>query len=245
MVKLRNILSTICLCPLILANFAYGDEVTTDQRFWYIGSEIGIVEPVIKKFRHTKSNSDFILKRSEMYSGKIGYSYYPQMAIEFSATHQPKYRLHYILPEIDTGLGVTIPKTLGATKVISDIYMINLVYDLEKIHNVTPFVILGAGIAQVKVKPTSSRFDLMDIEYFKLKSSRTNCFAWQIGLGFSKDLSPNFSIDLAAKLQVAHSIKIKYDTFDMTTQQFLPASPIKKTIGVGEFGIGFTYRLPI
>lgn len=30
----------------------------------------------------------------------------------------------------------------------------------------------------------------------------------------------------------------------MKTGQFLPAKPIKKTIGVGEFGIGFTYRLP-
>ncbi|KDO02830.1 hypothetical protein REISMN_04920 [Rickettsia tamurae subsp. buchneri] len=30
----------------------------------------------------------------------------------------------------------------------------------------------------------------------------------------------------------------------MRTGQFVPANPIKKTIAIGEFGVGFTYRLP-
>lgn len=101
-------------------------------------------------------------------------------------------------------------------------------------------------MARVKVSSASSRWDLMNVEYFRIKTTRSNCFAWQVCLGFSKELSSNFSIDAALKLQAAHAIKINYATLDMKTQQFIiPATPIKKTIGVGEFGIGFTYRLPI
>ncbi len=122
--KLPKILSTIYIYSLFFAN-AQADEITADQRFFYIGTEAGIVEPVIKKFRHS-SGSDFTLKRSKMYSGKIGYSFYPQMAIEFSVTHQPKYRLHYVLPQKELAPSLIIPQTPGITKVISNIYMVNL-----------------------------------------------------------------------------------------------------------------------
>ena len=41
------------------------------------------------------------LKQSRMYGGRIGYSFYPNMAVEISGTHQPKYRLAYRLPAVD------------------------------------------------------------------------------------------------------------------------------------------------
>ncbi|WP_341756591.1 MULTISPECIES: outer membrane protein [unclassified Candidatus Tisiphia] len=240
--KLQKILFTIYICLLVVTK-AHADEIKAEQRFFYIGTEAGIVEPVVKKFRHS-SGTGFTLKRSKMYSGKIGYSFYPQMAIEFSIMHQPKYRLHYVLPQQEVA-GLIIPQTPGITKIISNVYMLNLVYDFDQIKEITPFVTLGAGIAQVKIRSTSSRWDLMDVEYFKIRATRSNCFAWQVGLGLSKDLSSNFSINIAAKLQAAHSIKINYDTLDVKTQKFIPATPIKKTIGVGEFGLGFIYKLPI
>ncbi|MFY9589353.1 outer membrane protein [Rickettsia endosymbiont of Halotydeus destructor] len=247
MIKLSKIFTVICIYYFgIIVGIAYAEEeVGADQRFLYIGAEGGIVEPVVSKFRHKHSNTEITLKRSAMYSGKIGYIFYPQMAIEFSATYQPKYRLHYVLPQQDLSNGLTIPKTPGKTKVVSNIYMMNLIYDFQEVKTFTPFVIFGAGIAQVKVKATSSKWDLINTEYFKVKRTTTNCFAWQAGFGVSKYVTPNFSIDLAAKLQVAQNVKIKYNTLNIDTQQFTPANPIKKTIGIGEFGIGFTYKLPI
>lgn len=241
MTKLSKILVAVTMC--YLASFAYANEQNiSTNNFLYIGGEYGLVEPVIKKFRHKHSGSDIVLKRSKMYSLKLGYSYYPQMAIELSATYQPKYRLNYTLPE-----NGVIPKTKGSTRVSSNIYMLNLIYDLNQVKGLTPFVILGGGIAQVKFRPTSSAWNspMGTIDYFKIKKQRHNCLAWQIGLGFSKDITSNLSIDATAKLQVVHNIKIKYDTLNMTTWLFAPAKPIKKTIGVGEFGIGFTYKLPI
>ncbi|MCC8417004.1 MAG: outer membrane beta-barrel protein [Rickettsia endosymbiont of Bryobia graminum] len=245
MARLSKILLSVSVYSL--APFAYADDYNiSTNNFLYIGGEYGVVEPVVKKFRHQHSGSDLVLKRSKMYSVKLGYSYYPQMAIEFSATYQPKYRLNYTLPETATIMGA-IPKTKGTTKVSSNVYMINLIYDLNKVKELTPFVILGGGLAQVKFRPTISVWNspVGPIDYFRVKKQRHNCLAWQVGLGFSKDITSNFSIDVAAKLQAVSNIKIKYDTLDISTGLFNRAKPIKKTIGVGEFGIGFTYKLPI
>lgn len=122
--------------------------------------------------------------------------------------------------------------------------MLNLIYDLEKIKTFTPFVILGGGIAQVKVKSTSSKWSVINGDYFKVRRTHKNCVAWQAGLGVSQDVTSNLSIDATAKLQTAYRVRINYDTLDMKTGQFVPANPIKKTIAVREFGVGFTYRLP-
>ncbi len=233
-------------CCLFFSSITCANLQDVKSDFFYLGVEGGLVEPVQSKFRHKNadnSHTSITLKRSSMYSAKVGYSFYPQMALEFSATHQPKYRLGYTLPEQNLAEGVVIPKTPGTTRVISNIYMLNLIYDLQKVNGLTPFVIAGAGVANVKIKSTSSRAELLNSEYFIIKKNSTNCLAWQMGVGVSKEIAANFSIDATVKLQVAHNIKIKYDTLDPGTQKFLPAKPIKKTIGVGEFGIGFTYRL--
>ncbi|HJD60731.1 MAG TPA: outer membrane beta-barrel protein [Rickettsia endosymbiont of Columbicola hoogstraali] len=242
MIKLLQ-LFTVAL-SIFITNTVFAEENINEQTGFYIGGEGGVVEPVISKFRHKHSDTEIILKRADMYSGKIGYTIYPQISVEFSATYQPKYRLHYVLPPQNLSNGLTIPKTPGNTRVFSNIYMLNLIYDLEEMNGITPFVIIGGGIAQVKVKPTSSKWDVINSDYFNVRKTHKNCAVWQVGLGVSKSLSSNFSVDLTAKLQTVYRVSINYDTLDMKTGQFLPAKPIKKTIGVGEFGIGFTYRLP-
>ncbi|MFV9890991.1 MAG: outer membrane protein [Rickettsia conorii subsp. raoultii] len=236
---MTKLLKLFFITIIISNNIAFAKETG-----FYIGAEGGIVEPVVSKFRHKHSNTKIILKKSSMYSGEIGYIIYPQIAIEFSATYQPKYRLHYLLPQQNLSNGLTIPKTPGNTTVLSNIYMLNLIYDLEKIKTFTPFVILGGGIAQVKVKPTSARWSVINSDYFKVRKTHKNCVAWQAGLGISQDVTSNLSIDATAKLQTACRVRINYDTLDMKTGQFVPANPIKKTIAIGEFGVGFTYRLP-
>ncbi len=243
MIKLHKILHIMCMCFLTFVN-AQADEVNADQRFFYIGTEAGIVEAMMKVFHHN-SYSNFFLKKSKMYSGKIGYSFYPQMAIEFSAIHQPQYQLHYVLPHMDVTPSVIVLQTSQFTQVVSDVYMVNLVYDFNKVEEITPFVILGVGVAQVKIRPDLCYYDLIDMQYFKINTTRNNDFAWQVCIGFSKDLSSSFSIDLAVKLQATHLIKIKHDILDINVQQFIPAILIKKAIRVGEIGIGFTYKLMI
>ena len=244
----KRIVLLICVSNFYVSS-AYAESetegVNLDQRFLYFGIEGGIAEPVVKKFRHKNSGSDFVLKKSEMFGVKFGYSFYPQMAIGLSAAHQPKYRLHYTIPPQTLTSGDIIPETSGSTKVVSNVFMLNATYDLAQVKGITPFVIMAAGLAQVQVKPASLQWQVINADYFRIRKTNNNCFAWQIGLGLAKDLTTNFSINISGKLQTVHNIRIKYETLDFASQAFVPAIPIKKTVGVGEFAIGFTYKLPI
>lgn len=261
---MKKIISSLALTSTILiySQVAYAEQSASD-RYFYIGGELGISEPLIKAFEHEESKTKIRLKKSEMLGAKVGYSFYPNMMIELSGTYQPTFKLAYKLPETPVPIpgmpGVAIPETPGKTKVYANVYTLNLVYEadpLAAIAGIKPYVIFGAGVTKVVVKPTTSDWKsplpFGDITYFKIRKTTTYCPTWQAGVGFGRDLADNFSVDISAKLQVVHNIKINYDTLDMrtflttggVTKTFNPANPIKKTIGVGEFALGFTYKLP-
>ncbi|MDP4709131.1 MAG: outer membrane beta-barrel protein [Rickettsiaceae bacterium] len=250
----------VFLASSILLSSTIGLADNAEDRYVYVGTELGLSEPIVKSFDHKAEagTTTMRLKQSRMFGGRVGYAFYPGMMIELSGTHQPKYRLAYRLPSVSFSLfpggpNVTIPRTNGETKVSANVFTLNLIYEMQKqFLGVKPYVIFGAGVAQVSIRPTSSTTDVFasagksDKEvFFKVKKNKINCYVWQFGGGFTKDLGDNLSIDLGAKLQVVNDIKIKYDTFDVKIQNFSAAKPIKKTIGVGEFTLGFTFKLPV
>ncbi len=107
-------------------------------------------------------------------------------------------------------------------------------------------------MAKISVKPTISYLptDFLgvgsgNIAYFKIKKNNQNCFAWQAGLGFSNDITDKLAIDFGVKMQVVNNIKVKYQKLNSNTNSFEEVSPIKKTIGVGEFAMGLTYKFPL
>ena len=133
--------------------------------------------------------------------------------------------------------GGAIPETPGITKVSANTFTLNLIYEMQKMKSlaVKPYVIFGAGVAKISVKPTISYLptDFLgvgsgNIPYFKIKKNNQNCFAWQAGLGFSKDINDKLAIDFGAKMQVVNNIKVKYQTLNMVTNSFDEANPIKK-----------------
>ena len=227
------------------------------EKYWYIGAEAGISDPVVKSFTHKESNTVIRLKKSHIYSGIIGYSFYPGMMIEISGTYQPKYRMAYTLPKQSLSSlvqGLSIPETYGITPVSTNVFMVNFIYEMMAITSmaIKPYVIGGAGIAKIATKPNVSYWQApaflkmgTNVPYFKIKKNSQNCFAWQVGVGINKDVTNNFSVNLSAKMQVVKDIKIKYQTLNVKTNSFDEAQPIKKTIGVGEFAIGLTYKLPL
>ena len=238
---MKNIICSFGLCVTFL-NAAYAEDVLDNHmdRYVYIGTEFGLSDPIKKSFRHEESNTRMRLKKSHMYGGRIGYSFYPNMMIEISGTYQPKYRMAYRLPEkLVAGVGV-LPETSGITKVTSNVFTVNLIYEMQKMTSLSikPYVIFGVGMAKISVKPNA------DIPYFKIKKNNQNCFAWQAGLGLSKDITDKLAIDFGAKMQVVNNIKVKYQTLN-NTNSFDEATPIKKTIGVGEFTMGLTYKFPL
>lgn len=254
--KIKKILSTSLLVGSVILPISnvYAENI---DKYLYVGGELGLSEPVVTSFVHKTSTTKFRLKQSEMYGGRIGYSFYPGMMIEVSGTHQPKYGLTYVLPSFNVplpgGASITVPKTPGKTKVTSNVYTVNWIYELPpQFLGLKPYAIVGAGVAKISVKPTVTTTDALapiglgnSFKFFRLRKSNTNCLTWQAGGGIAKDIAENFSIDVGAKLQVVNDIKIKYDKFDIKTQSFISQSPIKKTIGVWEFTAGFTFKIPL
>ncbi len=250
---------TVLLMSVILLSIGSANANNAEYRYIYIGTELGISEPVVKNFVDKDTDAKFRLKQSTMIGGRIGYSFYPNMMIELSATYQSKYGLTYLLPLKSTGINIPgvgaidIPKTPGRTKVSGNVYTANFIYEFSPVFaQVKPYVILGAGIARVSIKPTITTTPALALiglgnkfEFFRIKKNTVNCLAWQIGGGIAKDLSENISIDFGAKLQVVNDIKVKYDTFDIKAQSFVAQKPIKKTIGVGEFTLGFMFKIPV
>lgn len=259
---MKNIIKHIpagLLCSALVMNTALANDQSASDRYIYGGLELGLSEPVVKQFDHTDKESrktKIRLKQSHMVGGKIGYSFYPNMVIEISGTHQPKYNLAYTLPETPIKSipipGLAIPKTPGRTRVSANVYTLNLIYMLEnaKFLGIKPYVIGGAGIAMVNVRPAISKWNsgipgIGEVEYFRINKTKTNAPAYQVGFGFAKEVGSNIEFDISAKLQVVQNIKIKYDTIDLAKQKFVAAAPIKKTIGVSEFAVGIVYKFPI
>ena len=281
-------LKIAALASVILLNHNVALASNAEDRYVYIGTELGISEPVVKEFSYKSQRGEtkMRLKQSRMYGGRVGYSFYPNMAVEVSATHQPKYRLAYRLPAIDLtstiqklvtgsliGQGLApaaadavakaqfpsagIPTTHDITKVSANVFTLNWIYEFEKQKmGLKPYVIFGAGVAQINIRPNRTFWQpegnlttlpgfAGPIEFFRVKKNVHNCFAYQLGGGISKDISDHFAVDLGAKLQVVKDIKIKYETLDIETQSFKSQTPIKKTIGVGEFTLGFTFKIPV
>jgi len=245
-----SVLSTaISAVPLnVLASSA-------EDSYFYIGGEFGISEPVVKAFKYTSGTktTKMRLKQSRIIGGRVGYSFYPNIMIELSGTHQPKYRLGYKLPAHVFIPGVLeIPETPDITKVSSNVFMLNLIYEFEpKSYGLQPYAILGAGVAQISIRPKDTIWNPPafagmgnELTYFRVKKTNQKCLAWQFGGGVAKNLTDNLKVDFSAKFQVVNDIKIKYDIFDKDSKSYEPQDPIKKTIGVGEFTLGFTYKLP-
>lgn len=256
-IVIRGSRSALLASAVLLSIIGAANANNAEDRYVYLGTELGISEPVVKNFVDKDTAAKFRLKKSTMVGGRIGYSFYPNMMVEISGTYQPKYGLAYILPVKPITFGgvvvANIPKTPGRTKVSANVYTANFIYEFsEQFAKLKPYAILGAGIARLSIRPTITSTDALvpmgfsdKFEFFRIKKNTVNCFAWQVGGGVARDLSENTSIDFGAKLQVVNNIKVKYDTFDIQTQSFVAQKPIKKTIGVGEFTLGFTFKIPV
>lgn len=253
---MKIIIFSLGLCIAFL-NAVYAEDIFVnhiDNRYLYIGTELGISDPIKKSFRHEESNTRMRLKKSYIYAGRIGYSFYPNMMVEISGNHQPKYKMYYRLPQhLIPGIGVILA-TPGITKVNSNVLMMNLIYEMQKmtlLTTVKPYIIFGTGIAKISVKPSISYLppDFLglgsgNIPYFKIRKNNQNCFAWQAGIGVRQDITDKLFIDLGIKIQVVNNIKVKYQILN-NTNSFDMANPIQKTIGVGQFTIGINYQFPL
>jgi len=263
---LRSKAILLATTSLIFANasMAQSDMNDADYREVYVGADFGLSEPVIKKFSYKDEKgfkTDLRLDNSPMYGGRIGYVFYPSMKIELSASHRPKYRIGYTLPAARVS-----PDSDGSGKTTADakIFNLRLIYSMsEQFAGVKPYAMFGVGVANMSIKYTESTMNTYaygaaatpNVPFFRVNKNNINCFSWQVGAGFTKDITDDLSLDFGAKLYVVNDIKIKYDILDVDgtnatiptgfTPKYDSQKPIKKTIGVGEFTIGLAYKFPV
>ncbi len=250
-------IALLAITPTILASSSLTAAANAEDRYVYLGVEGGISEPVVKDFEETVDifTTKMRLKQSRMYGGRIGYSFYPGMSVELSARHQPKYKLAYRLPAftvVNPFVGnINVAEIPGMTKISADEIMLGLIYQFqEQYAGLKPYVIFGAGVSKLHIRAKDAttdafvRYGLGRQTTFRIKNSKINCFSWQFGGGIARDITDNFSIDLGAKLRVVNNVKLKYDISD-GAGGFKKQKPIKKTLGVGEFTLGFLFKLPV
>lgn len=261
--QLLKKISSVALASTVAASAAAPSialaEYKASDQYVYTGLELGRSEPVWKNFDYKDLNNrktKIGIKNSRMVGGRVGWSFYPNMALELSGTHQPKHSITYVLPKIEGAFPFTIPETAGRTKVTANVYTLNLLYRLPSLQfaTITPYVIGGAGISQINIASTSSSvsipapYNMMlgnSFEYFRVKKTKTNAPTYQAGIGFVKEFGDYFEIDISSKFQIIQNVKINYEQYSKDTGKFEKKKPIKKTIAMSEFALGILFKLPI
>lgn len=240
----------ICMGLAMLSSSAIAcDDCGThkEDRKFYLGLEGGVSSALKKEFTHKETKMKGALKSSPLYGALVGYRFYPGMAIEASWQHKPKYTLNFKLPEFPAA-GITT-RTPGKTKIVSDIYMIGLVYDLQQLGSFTPYIGIDGGIARIKSKYVSVARDiptpigLVNMPIFRIKNAHTISPAMQITLGISTaEILPNLRVNLSGRVQIIKDAKIKYESLNLKTGQW-DSARLKQTLGVGEIVLGISYDL--
>lgn len=202
---------------------------------FYVGAGGGASIPLKNSFKEEPAT--FHLKKSEMYTGLVGYKITEDIFFELSYDHKDSYGLRIEIPDVNT----------ANTKAKSSVYMANVVYHLQDFNSFRPYFVVGVGFSDIKVKPIKSNARGSSVEAYSVTPHTSRNFTWQLGLGVSKPVTDNLSLDLSTRMHVAHNLKLKYRAID---KDKLPATvtyktgSIKKTLGVGEIIAGFTYDLP-
>ncbi len=228
---------------------AYENNKESD-RVAYVGVEAGLSKtlkktmPIETEFGKGK---DLTLEysKSNTYSIKGGYSFYPEMALEFAANIHPKYKVDIKFPE----LPFLPERATGKNSLKLKFYTLSAIYNLPRIDfaGVTPYVLGGAGVAEVKIMGTKVYGKLPplgELALLDVMTTNNKLPAYQLGLGLRKDITHNVELDLSAKMQLIPNVKVKYRIFDKNKFDFGDKKHVKKHLGVGYIALGLNFKLP-
>ena len=225
---------TIIITLLSINNYVFAINKFENKKI-YFGLDIGVSKPAKKNFKeiirnvdHTKTKATVSLKKTTMYTGKIGWDFYPNMSIEFNFDYKPKYCIGVELENLGK----------GKSKLNAKIYMLNIIYDLVEFNGLVPNFIVGVGVANIKIKPISIDHKKYKINIFKTKETRDNIFAWQVGIGINKYITENSRVDFSTRLQVVNDVKVRYTNLNKNYEW-------KNGSIVVETTVGYNYYFPI
>jgi opacity protein-like surface antigen len=223
-----KLLLTICTA-LAITESAYA------QNNYYLGFSGGVSIPLQSTFKiagkdeatNTDTKMPVKIKKSAMSTITFGYQIAEGTAVEFAADFKFKYPMKLVFPE-----------SLGAinTKATAAIYMVNVVYDLAKQGEVTPYFMAGLGLADVKLKSNNEK-----AQVFVLEKNHRKAMAFQIGLGARYPLNESLELDFAAKIQGISKIRLRYQKLNTKTG-VMDNKSTKQALAVAELVGGLRVR---
>ena len=242
MKKILRQVAIICASTAFLSPVAFADgTVGFDDNKIYFGIEGGYSAPAKGKFKDEGAVGK--LKGTGVIEGKVGYMFYPGIAVEVAYGYRPNYDLKLEFPD-QSALGLSDFRS--KVKVASHSVLVSLVYFAQPNGKFTPYFTVGAGYAHVT--PKYAKIDAMHpslgrIKVGYIKKHVSERIAIRGGAGVLTELTPNLHLTTGVKLEVVNKIGLHADFINPGTGAFVRSSSLKKTIGVVEFTAGLRVSL--
>ncbi len=221
---------------------AHAAEMRSDSGKIYFGIEGGYSMPLKKHFKE-KSGVIGKLHGTEVYEGKVGYMFYPNLAVELSYSFRPRYKLRTIYPDTSPYTNMT-----AQTKVASHAVMLSLVYFAQTETKFQPYFLAGVGYAHVTPKRSIiygdiPAFAIKQIEAGNVKKFTSERLGIRLGGGVNMAMTDNLALSLGGKIEIINNIALHAQFLHPVTKQVVQSESLKKTIGVAELTAGLRYSL--
>lgn len=131
-----------------------------------------------------------------VYGGAIGYRFDEHLRVDFGVEYRDGYSNKFAVDDTTTG-GIGYTDT-QLTVVRSLSSMFSIYYDIAEINKVTPYVMLGAGVARNTANSHSTftyEDDEPNITLSYSNGTHIN-FAWKVGAGATYSFNKNLNLDL-------------------------------------------------
>ena len=247
-------LAATAICTVSLASTSFAAEMSSDDKKIYFGVEGGYSVPAKHKFKDKDADGNVVigkLKGTGVYEGKIGYKFYPGLAIELAYAYRPKYKLNVWFPDSPNKFGAAggVTNITSGAFVQSHTLMLNLMYEAQTEKAYRPYFLFGLGYAHVTPKQAKINGDIparVAAGYYNhntrpqigsIKKFTSERLGYRIGTGMVYDVTPNFSLVGGVKLEVIKKIGLHAEFTD-NTGAVVKKSSLKQTIGVVDFTLG-------
>ena len=180
------------------------NALAEDNKNFYIQGNLGYafgVAPGGRFEQNTLSDGD-----AGVYALAVGYKFNDHIRAGFEVEYRDGYENKFSVEQKSAYIAETDDEyVIGyntwtdtqITKIRSLSSMFSVYYDITKIHNITPYVLLGAGVARNVTDSSGTIYNHGGPQTHYSFSRGTNInFAWKIGAGVQYQIHNNINLDL-------------------------------------------------
>lgn len=232
----------------------------------YLGGSVGLSKRFISEknlalFPEESFETELKFPFFKSFNGKIGYNFYPNMAIELFGTFQPEHKsilmkLPATIAAPDTDKSKKLPARSFDINSQSQMLIVNLLYQLAPVESKTrPYFSMGIGINRLNlstIKPKlqfeqNGQLTTSDQNLFEIEKTQTYYSTTQFSLGLTRQLVNNLAFDLAFRTYLTKKVEFAANIYDFNQQKLVPlqeAALLSKAslLIINELTIGLTYK---